>query len=151
MNMAVTAPHPAFHTSRLILCTERARQFLDITDDVRDQIEASGIQEGIALVASRHTTAAIVVNEHEPELLKDLDRLLREIAPEGHRYAHNTVPCGVGEQPNGHAHCQALLLSASATVPIVDGKVGLGRYQRIFLIELDCPRTREVTIAIVGV
>lgn len=151
MNTAVTAPHPGFHASRLIVHTQRARQFVDITDDLLDQIHASGIQEGIAVAASRHTTAAIVVNEHEPELLKDLDRLLREIAPEDHLYAHNAVPCGVGEKPNGHAHCQALLLNASATIPIVGGKAALGRYQRVFLIELDCARTREVTIAIVGV
>lgn len=151
METPVIAPHHEFQASRLVLRSAHARQFLDITDDVREHVERSGIQQGIAVVASRHTTAAIVVNEHEPELLKDLDRLLRELAPEDHAYAHNAVPCGPGEQPNGHSHCQALLLNASATIPIAGGQFVLGRYQRIFLIELDCPREREVTIALLGI
>lgn len=151
METSVIAPHHGFHTSRLVVHTAHVRQFFDITDDVREHVEQSGIQQGIAVIASRHTTAAIVVNEHEPELLKDLDRLLRELAPEDQVYAHNTVPCGPGELPNGHSHCQALLLNASATIPLVTGRLVLGRYQRIFLIELDCPRVREVTIALLGI
>ena len=103
-----------------------------------------------AATLSQHTTAAIVVNEHEPELLKDLDAFLGEVAPEHHTYAHNAVPCGPGEGPNGHAHCQALLLNTSATLPIVNGSPMLGRYQRIFLVELDHARPRRVTVALLG-
>ncbi len=151
METPVISPHQGFQASRLVVHTDGARQFIDITDDVREHVTRSGIQQGIAVVASRHTTAAIVVNEHEPELLKDLDRLLRELAPEDHTYAHNGAPCGPDEHPNGHSHCQALLLSASASIPLAGGRLLLGRYQRIFLIELDCPREREVTIALLGI
>jgi secondary thiamine-phosphate synthase enzyme len=151
METSVIAPHHGFQATCLVVHTSRARQFLDITDDVREHVEQSGIQQGIVVVASRHTTASIVVNEHEPELLKDLDRLLSELAPEDQAYAHNAVPCGPGEQPNGHSHCQALLLSSSASIPVAGGRLTLGRYQRIFLIELDCPREREVTIALLGI
>ncbi len=151
MQTPVIAPHNGFQASRLVVHTAHARHFLDITDDVREQVERSGIQQGMTVVASRHTTAAVVVNEHEPELLKDLDRMLRELAPESHPYAHNAVPCEPGEQPNGHSHCQALLLNASATIPVSEGQLMLGRYQRIFLIELDRPRKREVTIAVLGI
>lgn len=150
METTVVAPHPRCCASRLSFRTGRARQFIDITDAVWNQIQEAGIRQGVAIVTSRHTTAAIVVNEHEPELLKDLDRLLRELAPEDRSYAHNAVPGEVGEYPNGHAHCQALLLNASATIPIIDGQAALGRYQRIFLVELDRARERQVTVTALG-
>jgi secondary thiamine-phosphate synthase enzyme len=113
-------------------------------------VETARVSAGLVIVASRHTTASIVVNEHEPELLKDLDVFLAHLAPTEGAYAHNEVPCLPGEGPNAHAHCQALLLGASISLPIVDGKLVLGRWQRIFLVELDCARPREVTVALLG-
>lgn len=136
--------------STLHLRTSRAREFIDITDDVLELIAAGTIRSGIAVVTSRHTTASIVINEHEPLLHEDLDRMLAELAPDQNHYAHNTAPCEPGEFPNGHAHCQALLLNASATIPIVDGRAVLGRYQRVFLVELDRARPRAVTIMLLG-
>ena len=150
MDSIAVVPRSGFSSHVLTLQTAHARQFIDITDQVAECITRSRLSHGLAIVASRHTTAAIVINEHEPELLKDLDRLLAEMAPPEREYAHNGVPCGKGEQPNGHAHCQALLLSASASVPFSHGDPILGRYQRIFLVELDCARRREITIALLG-
>jgi secondary thiamine-phosphate synthase enzyme len=152
MDSALVAPSAGvFFSSSLDIRTERARQFVDITEEVLELVQESNVMHGLAVVASQHTTAAVVVNEHEPELLKDLDRLLSELAPEAATYSHNDVPCELGQQPNGHAHCQALLLSSSASLPIVEGRPLLGRYQRIFLVELDCARRRRVAIAVVGV
>jgi len=150
MESTLVAPRAGFHSHVLAMRTSYSRQFIDITDEVRTCIEQSSFSSGLAVIASRHTTAAIVINEHEPELLKDLDRMLVELAPPDGHYAHNGVPCGKGEQPNGHSHCQALLLSASASVPIAAGEPVLGRYQRVFLVELDGPRYREVTVALLG-
>lgn len=150
MELVAAAPRVGFVASRISIRTGHAREFIDLTDAVLEQIRRSGISQGIAVVTSQHTTAAIAINEHEPELLKDLDELLARMAPQENVYAHNEVPCEAGEQPNGHAHCQALLLSASATVPIVGGQAALGRYQRIFLVELDCARDREVTVVLLG-
>ena len=150
MNVPVAAAPASFLFSRISIQTRQAREFVDITDEVLSRVQRSGLRDGLLVVASRHTTAAVVVNEHEPELLKDLDRLLCQIAPEEHVYAHNRVPCGPGEHPNGHAHCQALFLSTSASIPIVDGVLVLGRYQRIFLVELDHARPREVSVVLLG-
>jgi secondary thiamine-phosphate synthase enzyme len=150
MESVAAEPQSAFVASRIAIQTQHAREFVDITDQVLRRVEASGIAHGFAVIASQHTTAAVVINEHEPELLKDMDRFLTELAPPGHDYAHNAAPCGPGEQPNGHAHCQALLLNASLTIPIVAGDLALGRYQRIFLVELDCSRPRQVTVALLG-
>jgi len=143
------------YTQVLQIETERAPQFVDITDEVEEAIRASGVQNGLVLIYSRHTTAAIRINENEPLLLHDLEEFLRRVAPPDLDYRHNdfsirTTNMTEDECPNGHAHCQHLLMGASEAVPIIAGKAQLGRWQRIFLVELDRPRAREVIIQIVG-
>jgi secondary thiamine-phosphate synthase enzyme len=130
-------------------------QFIDITDDVEHVVATSGVKDGAVTVFSKHTTAAIKINEHEPELLKDLSQLVSSIAPEGRYYFHNDfrvrwVNVVEDECPNGHAHCQHLLLGASETIPLLDAKLMFGRWQRIFLIELDHPRKRDVVVSVMG-
>ncbi len=128
---------------------------LDITDDVRQVIIESGLQFGQVSVYSNHTTAAIRLQENEPLLLEDLKDLLKSIAPQDQYYRHNdfkirTVNMNPNEPKNGHSHCQQLLLSTSETIPLVAGSLQLGRYQSVFLIELDAARDRRVTVSIVG-
>jgi secondary thiamine-phosphate synthase enzyme len=150
METTVMPRQACFHSFAISLRTQHARQFIDITDDILDRLQDSGIENGLAVVTSQHTTASIVVNEHEPELLKDLNGFLQRLAPEAGHYDHNAAPCGPEEQPNGHSHCQALLLNTSASFPIADGQAVLGRYQRVFLVELDCARPRTVRVAFLG-
>lgn len=135
--------------------TEDAPQFIDITDDVTDAVLRSGIRNGLVVVFSTHTTAAIKINECEPELLKDMARFLGEIAPVDRDYCHNnfdvrTVNMEEDECPNAHSHCQHLMLSTSETVPVINGRLQLGRWQRVFLVELDRPKLRRVTLQILG-
>ena len=134
----------------------KAPEFLDITENVIAAVAEAGITAGIAVVYSNHTTAAIKINEWEPLLLEDLERLLEHIAPRDGNYRHNdfavrTVNMTEGESPNGHAHCQHLTLSTSESIPVVGGQLQLGTYQRVFFIELDCPRAREATVQVMGV
>ena len=134
----------------------KAPEFLDITENVIAAVAEAGITAGIAVVYSNHTTAAIKINEWEPLLLEDLERLLEHIAPRDGNYRHNdfavrTVNLTEGESPNGHAHCQHLTLSTSESIPVVEGQLQLGTYQRVFFIELDCPRAREATVQVMGV
>lgn len=150
MDTQVLVPQMGFLSSRIRITTSGPRHFIDLTDELDARVRASGLRSGLAVVTSLHTTASLLLNEHEPELLKDLDEFLIRLAPEESAYLHNAVPCAPGEQPNGHAHCQALLLQASVTVPIVNGTLVVGRYQRLFLVELDCSRPREVVISILG-
>jgi secondary thiamine-phosphate synthase enzyme len=129
--------------------------FMDITEDVERVVATSGIGEGWVTVFSRHTTAAIRINEYEPELLKDLSRVVAAFAPETGAYFHNdfsvrSVNMTEDECPNGHAHCQHLLLGTSETIPIMEAKLMVGRWQRIFLIELDHGRTRDVVVTAMG-
>lgn len=133
--------------------TEKGPQFIDITNRVEEAALKSGIANGFAVVFSKHTTAAIRINENEPALLGDMERMLEGIAPSRAEYKHNEFAHALstnGERPNGHSHCQHLLLGASEAVPVVDGKLIVGRWQRIFLIELDHGRDREVVVQLVG-
>ena len=135
--------------------TSTAPEFIDITDDVTRVVDASGVQFGQVTVFSQHTTAAIKINEHEPLLLRDLARTLRNFAPPNAYYEHNdfsrrTVNMNPDECANGHAHVQHLFLGTSETIPVVDRRITLGAWQRIFLVELDHPRLRRVLVNVIG-
>jgi secondary thiamine-phosphate synthase enzyme len=153
--METLAPTTACHHGRIRIATERAMEFIDLTDRVAALVAGTGVRAGLVNIQSLHTTTAIVVNEHEPLLLDDFDALLTRTAPRDARYRHDdmdvrTVNLAPGERPNGHAHCRALLLPTSALLNIADGRVQLGRWQRIFLVELDGPRAREVSVLVFG-
>ncbi|MEW5825596.1 MAG: secondary thiamine-phosphate synthase enzyme YjbQ [Candidatus Bipolaricaulota bacterium] len=152
MDEAVAA---RLHRTVLQRIASRAPEFMDITGDVERAVRESGILEGSVTVFSRHTTAAVKINENEPLLLRDMARFLETAAPREGDYRHNdfvirTENMTDDECPNGHSHCQHLLLSASETIPVSDGKPLLGRWQSVFLIELDHPREREVVIQVMG-
>ena len=139
----------------LCVQTKKGPQFVDITDWVLEAARDSTIQNGFAIVFSRHTTAAVRINENEPLLLSDMEEFLERVAPANARYNHNDLAHngnngGDPEEPNGHSHCQQLLLGASEAVPIVNGQLLLGHWQRLFLVELDRPRAREVVVQLVG-
>lgn len=156
MNGARPPSSLAYRCERLRYVTSRAPQFLDITEGVRTTVQRVGLMYGFVVVFSRHTTAAVRVNEAEPLLLQDMEALLARIAPAGVYYRHNdlavrTVNRTEEEDMNGHAHCQHLLLGASETIPVEEGELLLGRWQRIFLVELDRPRPREVIVQACGV
>ena len=135
--------------------TEKLLQFIDLTELVAERVRRSGVGEGMVTVQSRHTTAAIVVNENEPLLLDDFEDLLESWAPEGRRYRHNDLDLreapAPDEKPNGHAHGRSLLLGVSVCLIVAGGRIDLGRWQRIFLVELDGPRKRTVSVQVLGV
>jgi secondary thiamine-phosphate synthase enzyme len=142
-------------TERLELETTGAPGFHDITDEVNAVVADSGVTYGHVTVFSCHTTAAVRINEAEPLLLRDMARTLRQIAPSNAYYEHNdfgrrVVHMHDDEPANGHAHCQHLFLSTSETIPVIEGRTALGTYQRVFLIELDHPRMRQVLVTVVG-
>ena len=95
------------------------------------------------------------MNESEPLLLEDFDVLLHEIAPDAVRYLHDdetirTVNLNPGERPNGSSHCKALVLGTMVCLNVVDGRLQLGRWQRVVLVELDGPRSRDISVLLMG-
>ena len=139
----------------IAIATERPTQFVDLTDRLESFVADCGIRLGLLNVQTLHTTTAVVVNEHEPLLLADFATMLEEMAPAHTGYRHDdfsrrTVNLTIGERPNGHAHCRALLLLTSACLNVVDGQLQLGRWQRVFFADLDGPRSRQVTVLLIG-
>jgi secondary thiamine-phosphate synthase enzyme len=153
--METLAPTAICHHSRIGVATGRPMEFIDLTDRIEALAVEAGLHAGLVNIQSLHTTTAIVVNEHEPLLLADFDALLTRTAPSDATYRHDdmdvrTVNLAPGERPNGHAHCRALLLPTSALLNVAAGRLQLGRWQRIFLVELDGPRSREVSVLLFG-
>ena len=135
-----TAPfvRPARHT-RLRLTTTAATEFVDITDRLRALVHDADIETGLLNVQTSHTATAIVVNEGEPRLHDDFHAALARLAPLGVAYRHDDLayrPAVSPEEPrNGHAHCRALLLPTAVCLNILGGRLALGRWQRVILIQ----------------
>ena len=153
--METLAPASACRHTRLQVHTDRSTQFIDITDEIEAFVAASGVTHGIVNIQSLHTTTAIVLNECEPLLLSDFSTLLARTAPRAFWYRHDdfearTVNMQPDERANGHSHCRALLLGASAALNVAGGTLQRGRWQRIFFVELDGPRRREVSVLLMA-
>jgi secondary thiamine-phosphate synthase enzyme len=153
--MDTLAPAAICHHRRIPVETGRSTEFIDITERIEAFVCEAGIRDGLVNVQTLHTTTAILVNEHEPLLLTDFASLLDRMAPSDALYQHDnmaarTVNVAPGERPNGHAHCRALLMGSSASLNVAEGRLQLGRWQRVFLVEMDGPRCREVSVLVLG-
>ncbi|MFA5355569.1 MAG: secondary thiamine-phosphate synthase enzyme YjbQ [Candidatus Paceibacterota bacterium] len=135
--------------------TQGDLDFVDLTGEVSEFVKSSGVKEGLINIQSMHTSAALIVNENEPLLIEDIKDNLRRTAPKEASYNHDnmkirTVNVCDNECINGHSHCQAIHLLVSATLNIIQGEIQLGRWQRIFFVELDQKRPRKVQLQIIG-
>ncbi|MBD2210934.1 YjbQ family protein [Nostoc linckia FACHB-104] len=135
------------------ISTQEGINIHNITPQIQDFIASISIQNGQALIFSRHTTTALAINENEERLLEDIKVFLRKLAPESDRYLHNDLHLRVvpeDEPMNAHSHLMAMMLSTSEVIPIVDGKLALGTWQSVLFFELDGPRQRTVFVQISG-
>jgi secondary thiamine-phosphate synthase enzyme len=153
--METLAPTSAACHVTIRVMTTAPTEFVDITDRLNAAVLDAGLRLGLVNVQSLHTTTAVVVNEHEPLLLCDFRTLLEQAAPGNAQYRHDdpsarTVNVTADERINGHAHCRALLLGSTVSLNVVEGRLVLGRWQRVFFVELDGPREREVSVVFVG-
>ncbi len=134
--------------------TDPGPAFYDITEAVQMHVHRSRVREGTALVSTMHTTCGVVINESERLLFQDFTRFLNRLAPPCGEYEHDDMSRRVGVPPdeprNGHAHCQHLLLSPTVVVPVSGGRLYLGRWQSIILVELDQGRQRRITVHTTG-
>ena len=130
----------------------------DITEDVQNAVRESGVVDGIACIYSPHTTCCVRVNEMETGFLEDFCDLLHRLVPtdsyysydDGDYHTENIGPEDM-DQGNGHSHCIAMLLgTACESVPVRDGELQLGTWQRVLFIELDRERDRRWLVQVVG-
>jgi secondary thiamine-phosphate synthase enzyme len=148
-------PAVALAERRIEVHTSACFDAIDLTERLEKIAAASAIDRGLVFVQSLHTTAAIVVNEDEPLLWEDLRGTLERLAPRRESYRHDdfavrTVNMTPDELPNGHAHCKALFLPTSVALAVSGGRLVLGRWQRVFLLELDRARPRTVAVVVQG-
>ena len=125
----------------------------NITPQLLQLLEASGVKNGQLLVFSRHTTTALAINENEERLLVDIKAHLEKLAPCSGTYLHNDLhlrDVPPDEPANAHSHLMALMLSSSEAIPIADGQLALGTWQSVLLFDLDGPRKRTVFVQISG-
>ncbi|MFH1841556.1 MAG: secondary thiamine-phosphate synthase enzyme YjbQ [Candidatus Nealsonbacteria bacterium] len=135
--------------------TKEELEFIDLTDEIDNFVKESRIENGFINIQTLHTTAPLLLNENEPLLLEDFKKHLRNLSPKESEYNHNdfhrrTVNICDNECVNGHSHCQALHLPSGITINVISGKLQLGQWQRIFLVELDRSKQRKVQLQIMG-
>jgi len=128
--------------------TKARQEIIDVSDAVAEQVRESGVREGFVLVSAMHITASVFVNDHESGLWQDiLEWLERTVAPwDPSRYRHNQT----GED-NAAAHLRSLTIGHEVLVPITEGKLDLGPWQRVFYGEWDGQRKKRVIIKVLGV
>ena len=141
------------------LRTSGGLQVRDITDEVAEAVRESGVRDGIACVYSPHTTCCVRVNEFESGFLEDFAALLKRLVPSEDYYAHDDWDKRTEnifeedmEFGNGHSHFMSMLLgSAGESIPVAEGRLQLGTWQRVLFLELDRERDRRWLVQVVGV
>lgn len=139
-------------TYKLSIQTEDSvPHFTNITTKVKDFVDQSEIKEGTVLIFSQHTTAAVVIQENEEGIFQDVKDTLELVASKTKEYQHHKVALEIPDEPlNGYAHCHHVFIDPSEIIPISEGKMMLGTYQHIFLVELDRSRPRTVVVQVSG-
>lgn len=161
---------------KLAYQTQRRLHFLTITEDLQKAVQESGINEGSVTVQTHHTTCCLWINENEKNLIGDgkefpgdMKRILDRFAPPQEEYGHNDIrdarnpegkrdthlctPDSKGlchECINGHSHAQAMIFPHTLSMIVHQGKLLLGKWQQVLLVELDHDRQREVSVLVQG-
>ncbi len=135
-------------TEKIQVRTKGNCDVVNLTDQVSEVVAKSGLSEATVTVFNVGSTAGITTTEYEPGLVNyDIAALFEKIAPANGRYEHEET----WHDDNGHAHARATLLGPSLSVPVVDGRLTLGTWQQIILVDFDTrARTRTVICQIIG-
>jgi secondary thiamine-phosphate synthase enzyme len=117
---------------------------VDVTGEVERWLAQIKAGNGVLVVYTPHTTAALAINEREEGLLEDIVELLKELTKPERRWKHNLV------DDNAHAHLGNVIVGGDKVIPVSDGRLALGTWQRLLLLELDGPRVRRINLVYVG-
>ncbi|MCX6619366.1 MAG: secondary thiamine-phosphate synthase enzyme YjbQ [Acidobacteria bacterium] len=127
----------------LSIRTRSRNESRDVTAEVEHVVRASGVTSGICYLYVPHTTAGVAINEHaDPDVMADVEQALRGLVPHNAGYQH--------AEGNADAHIKAVMVGASQSVPIENGRLALGTWQGIFFCEFDGPRERKLRVKIMA-
>lgn len=124
--------------------TSNRAEIRDITPQIQDVLKKSQIETGLINVFSRHSTSGIVINENESGLVQDFQVMLEKLVPQGAGYQHDRI------DNNADSHLRSFILGSSQNIPVEGGSLALGTWQSIFFVEMDGPRSRKVTVTVIG-
>lgn len=128
------------------ISTKGFNDIINITDKVSEIVKESKVKEGICLVSSPGSTCGLTTIEYEAGVIEDLKRTLERIAPMSEDYAH----CQKWGDCNGYAHIRSALLKPFLAMPIEDGKLVLGQWQQLILLDFDNrSREREINVKVI--
>ncbi len=131
----------------LTLDTKGDGEVIDLTAEAQKAIDAAGLRDGICTVFVAHSTCGGTTIEFEPGCNADLNTVLEGVAPQGAHWEHNAR----NADTNGHSHVRAALVGPSVTVPVRDGTLALGTWQRVVCVDFDDrPRSRRVMVQLLG-
>jgi len=140
-----------FVLERFFVESKKSTELIRVTDEVRRAVQMSGLKNGIVNVFTLHTTTAITINEDDVKLEEDIARFMVKLVPEDDSYAHHRFFRKDGRMAvNAYSHIRASLLGANVSLPLQDGSLVLGSRQNIYLVDLDGPQTRGLTVQIAG-
>ena len=120
-------------------------EVLDITTEVSRVLAASGIQDGMALLFPHHTSCAVYLSDSDRNLTEDFKTLLGQLVPDG-AYKHDLAD----DKKNARAHLMSLIAGPNLTLPVTEGSLDLGVYQRVYYAEFDGQREKEILIKVIG-
>jgi secondary thiamine-phosphate synthase enzyme len=136
------------HAIELTLSTRGDGDVIDVSEHAQAAIDGAGIAGGTCTVWVAHSTCGITTIECEPGCVADLERVMERLTPAADRYEHNER----NADTNGHSHIRAALIGPSVTVPVIDGKLALGTWQRVVCVDFDDrPRSRRLVVQVLGV
>ena len=134
-------------TKNIQIKSKSENDIIEITDQVTKIVKESKIENGAVIVFVVGSTAAITTIEYEPGLQKDFPEMLSRLAPKDIEYAHDNT----WHDGNGHSHVRASLIGPSLAIPIIEGRLTLGTWQQIVLVEMDTrPRERKIILQVIG-
>jgi secondary thiamine-phosphate synthase enzyme len=134
------------HTDYLWFNTKKRQEFIRITDEVSAIVNASGVNDGIALVSAMHITSGVYVNDWEDGLIADFQVWLEKLAPSGLDYQHHRT----GED-NADAHLKRTIMGHQVILPITSGALDLGPWEQVFYAEFDGRRKKRVVVKVMGI
>ena len=134
-----------FHTEYLHFETKKHREYVHITPQIEEILKRSGIRDGMILVSAMHITAGIYVNDNESGLIQDIDAWLERLAPFQQGYQHHQTGEDIGD-----SHLKARLFHHEVILPVTNGRLDFGTWQRVFYAEFDGQRRKRVIVKVMG-
>jgi secondary thiamine-phosphate synthase enzyme len=130
------------HNKTYKFTTQGEIDFIDLSDEIQEEVKKSAIKNGIVHVFAPHATGVLILTENDYALLEDIKVFLEELAPKNERYQHPS---------NAYSHLRSMILPPDKTLPVIEGKVQFGTWQSLLFVETDVyPRERLIIIQVIG-